>query len=355
MPVTREAIETFQVVEDGHHDFKEQVDLDSEPGKAKFVDEVVAFLNVGHGHLIIGVKERKGRFASWHPVPIAGDDFDAFANKVQQIVKSCIDPMPLGISVHPIQREGGLAVDVAIGQHRMQPYQNKLTGGFRIRTDKQNQIIPRNEIHAHFKRFDDYRDDLARLMRAEAEALAARGLMTEDGPVLTIGILPREHYGDHPRFESRKGYVLKAGPLFPYSGFQSEVFQGCAGGVEVKDLRFDGKVNCRLLVSDDWFVHATVVHPFSKEDDGRVGIHEMKPKLVSYLEGLVELLTEEGIAGPFAVVMEFTQLQRSEKVAWVFHSDGPVRFAPRTLLETLDAATLAEEAFQVALRASRYG
>jgi hypothetical protein len=355
MPITREAIEAFHVVEDGRHDFKEQVDLDTDQGKAKFVDEVVAFLNVGHGHLILGVKESKGRFAGWRPMLIAGGDFDAFANKVQSIVKSCIDPMPLNVAVHPIEHDGGVAVDVAIGEHRMQPYQNKLTGGFRIRTDKQNQIISRDEIHAHFKRFDNYRDDLARLMREEAEGLAARGIMTEDGPVLTIGILPREHYGDHPRFAPRQGQVLKPGPLFPYSGYHSDAFKGCFGGVEAKDLRMDGKVNCRLFVSDDWFVHATIIHPFSRESDGRVGIYDMKPRLVSFLEGVAELLSEEGVMGPFAVLVEFSHLQRSEKVAWAFHGDGPVRFAPRHLLEVLDPQTLAEEAFQVVLRASRYG
>lgn len=67
------------------------------------------------------------------------------------------------------------------------------------------------------------------------------------------------------------------------------------------------------------------------------------------------LLTEENVAGPFAIVMVFGHLQRREKVAWVFHSDGPVRFAPRNLSETMDAATLAEEAFLVALRATRSG
>lgn len=355
MRIMREAIEAFQIVEDGRHDFKEQVDLDSDQGKAKFVDEVVAFLNVGRGHLILGVKESKGRFAGWRPVAMPNGDFDAFANKVQSIVKTCIDPTPLNVAVHPIEHEGGLAVDVAIGEHRMQPYQNKLTGGFRIRTDKQNHVIPRNDIHAHFKRFEEYRDDLARLMREEAESLSARGIMAEDGPVLTIGIVPREHYEDHPRFEPKVGYAIKSAPLFSYGNYHAtDIFRGCAGGVEVKDATFCETVNCRLYLSDEWFVHATIAHPFSREPDGRVGIYDMKPRLDRYLSAIVQLLADEGIKGPFAVALEFSHLKRSEKVSWAFHVDGPVAHAPRHLIEVLDPSILTGEAFQAVLRASRY-
>lgn len=51
MPISAADILEFRVVEDGHHDFKEQVDLETKPGKAKFIDEVIAFLNVGRGNL----------------------------------------------------------------------------------------------------------------------------------------------------------------------------------------------------------------------------------------------------------------------------------------------------------------
>lgn len=355
MPITAADIQEFRIVEDGSHDFKEQVDLDSDQGKAKLVDDVVAFLNVGHGNLIIGVKEErgKGRFQSWFPVPIPDDKFDDYALRITSILKSNIDPMPMGIKVHPIEREGGIAVHIEIGEHRMQPYQNKLTGGFRLRTDRNNQIIPRDQIQAHFKRFADYKADLARLMETESTALKQRGIMTEDGPVLTIGILPREHYGDHPRFEANDGLVVKPGPVFPYSpGGDSESFKGRSGGAEVRDLRFDGKANSRFFISDEWFMHATVVHPFSRSDDGRVTIYEMREKLERYLKRIGALLTKAGVAGPFVVAYEFSDLQRNKKVGRAFEDNGPVTYAPRSLLETFDAPAMAEEAYETIRRAS---
>lgn len=44
--------------------------------------------------------------------------------------------------------------------------------------------------------------------------------------------------------------------------------------------------------------------------------------------------------------LEFSHLKRSEKVAWAFHGDESVRFAPRGLLETLEPSALADEAFR---------
>lgn len=85
-----------------------------------------------------------------------------------------------------------------------------------------------------------------------------------------------------------------------------------------------------------------------------MGIYDMKLRLQRYLGDIAQLLADEGVEGPFAVALEFSHLKRSEKVGWAFHVDGPVRHAPRHLIETLNPSTMAEEAFQVALRASRY-
>lgn len=354
MPITAADIQEFRIVEDGSHDFKEQVDLDSDQGKVKLIDDVVAFLNVGHGNLIIGVKEErgKGRFQSWFPVPIPDDKFDDYALRITSILKSSIDPMPTNIKVHQIEREGGIAVHIEIGEHVMQPYQNKLTGGFRLRTDRNNQIIPRDQIHSHFKHFAEYKADLDKRMEIEKANLKRRGLMMEDGPVLSIGILPREHYGDHPRLTIQEGRSLM---MFPHHEQRRiELFKGCLGGSEVHGDLDNPKKICRLFVSDDWFLLATVVHPFNASGHGQVNFEIMKRHLEVYLSSIEKMLTKAGIRGPFAVSLQFSDLHRNKRVSGAFAEDGPAIYVPRKLLETFDPTTLAEDAFQTLFRASRF-
>lgn len=353
--ITLEAITNGTIVENNWCDFKEQVDLESERGKQKFIDDVCALLNREGGHLIVGVKEKAGRFSAWAPNAVPDGDIDALARRIQSLVQTCVEPAPLQVQVYDLPHDHGAVVIVQVAEFRMQPYQNKLTGGFVIRTDKQNKIIPRDEIGAHFKRFEDYRADLKRMMDEERTSLAARNLMVEDGPVLTIGILPREHYTGHPALEKQRDHTYNCAPLFPYYRDEVGDLRGCPSGLEAVDSRFDKRVNCRVLVSDEWFVHATIVHPFSSEPDGRVGIFEMRTKLEVFLNELQGFLEEHGVNGPFAVSFEFSHLQRGEKTSWCFPHTDQARFAPRTLFREIQAKELAELAFQAVKRASQYG
>ncbi|ARO32451.1 ATPase/AAA domain-containing protein (plasmid) [Rhizobium sp. NXC14] len=48
------------VVEGQGYEFKALLNLDDQRGKSNFIDDVVAFLNAGPGHLIVGVHEKRG-------------------------------------------------------------------------------------------------------------------------------------------------------------------------------------------------------------------------------------------------------------------------------------------------------
>ena len=61
---TLDLIKNGAVSEGQHYEFKARVDLDGTRGKSNFIDDVIAFLNAGPGHLIVGVCEKEGPFRS---------------------------------------------------------------------------------------------------------------------------------------------------------------------------------------------------------------------------------------------------------------------------------------------------
>ncbi len=80
-PPSRAAVEGGSPVEAPGLDFKHKVDLETERGKTKLVDDVVAMLTAGPGYLVVGVAEEKGRFR--HFEPIKGDP-DAFERRLSR-------------------------------------------------------------------------------------------------------------------------------------------------------------------------------------------------------------------------------------------------------------------------------
>ncbi|MGA0534277.1 MULTISPECIES: AlbA family DNA-binding domain-containing protein [Hansschlegelia] len=348
--ITREMIESRAVVEGPELDFKREIDLADEKARVGFLDDIVAFLNARGGALVVGVAEKKGGFEHWRPLHA---DPDELGRKIQSLVQTGVDPTPLGVSTYEIALDGdGYALVVAIAEHRMQPYQNRLNGAFRVRTDKQNKVLPRTEIGAYFKRFEDYRATLSDLSQRESEALAQRGVMVEGAPRLTISILPREHFDDHAPLR-----VEERGRLFPgptYSG-RSDVFRGAPGGYEILTPTMNGANYHRLFVADDWFVQASIVHAlYSTQGEGRLALYEMREELTRYFEGLVELFADNTVSGPFAIEAAFTDLRIEPGLGRFFRHDGPARWVPRQLIETLDPGELAKALYETAYKASIY-
>jgi hypothetical protein len=120
-------IESGLIVEGQHYEFKGRVNLDEPRGKSNFIDDIVAFLNAGPGHLIIGVYEKKGSFERFEGME---GDRDAIQRRVTSIIQDNIDPKPLGIQLDFLGLEtGGFLLAINLRDHRLRPYQNKITGG----------------------------------------------------------------------------------------------------------------------------------------------------------------------------------------------------------------------------------
>jgi hypothetical protein len=353
-PITpdRENIESGSIQEGRYYDFKRELNLADERGKISFIDDVVAFLNKGAAHIIVGVDEAKGIFKAWKP--LAGDP-NKLAEQIQSVVQGNILPRPLYIDTHVIalpDHGDGFALDVRIPEHNMRPYQNKITGGFKIRTDKQNAIISRDDLPSMFQSDQALVSALRARMSEESKRVEESQSLADDGPIFEIAIIPRTAPSNP--LNRRQGIAT----LYPHHGLhETKMFRPCQGGSEALDLRTDGRSNCRLYIGDDWFVLGTVVHPFSVErGHGHLTLDRMRIWLLEFLEGILGTLNEGNVTGPYALEMSFSQLQRGDMVGRYFPGQsGVVRCNFPSIVEEITPEKLVEAAYVSIQRASRYG
>lgn len=316
-------IESQDIVEGRDYEFKQQVDFTDARQKSNFVDDVVAFLNAETpGHILVGVKEKGGVFAGYSP--LLGDP-DQLIRRVLSLLQDNIDPRPLNLDVRALAIEGGIILDVAIGAHRMGPYQNTLTGAFYRRTGAKNTPLRRDELGGHFISRDRYDEELLKRMDQAARLLDARDVMSSSGVALDIGVLPRERFdrGRAP-FEQSHG-VLKMAPGFHHG--RRQPFRGAEDGFEAIEIDLDSRGICRVLVADDWFIHARVIHPFATDGSGRVKLYEFKDELTAFLGDIEAFARSEGLRGPFAVQINAHRLRATDKTAWFFERATAVSLA----------------------------
>lgn len=348
---TLDLIRNNQVVEGQHYDFKRAIDLSDRKAKADFINDVVAFLNAGPAHLVIGVQEKKGVFERFEPLT---GDRDSIRRQFVSVIQDNILPKPLGITVEFIEADEGFLVDVRIPEHRMRPYQNRINGAFYVRTDAQNTPIPRDHLFAMFTPSERFDETVRALMEREDRAVEERDIMQKSGATLHIGIVPLEHF-EHSRepFDPGRG-ILKA--MRYYHGYGSGVFKGCDGGYELKDTSFDeGRSVSRFFIGDDWLVHSYVAHPFSTDNGGRLTLPEFKESLTRHLSDIALLLKDSEIRGPFCVLLAVRNLQRNPKVAWAFPNANS-RVLPRGYMtERLDDPEMVSRFYDMVRGASIYG
>jgi hypothetical protein len=335
---TVDLIQNNQIVEGQHYDFKRSIDLSDRKAKTDFINDVVAFLNSGTAHLVIGVQERKGVFERFEPLE---GDRDAIRRQFISAIQDNILPKPLGITVEFIEADEGFLIDVRIPEHRMRPYQNRINGSFYIRTDAQNTPIPRDHLRAMFTTGEQFDQVVRVLMEREDRAVEARDIMQKSGATLHIAVVPLEHF-EHNRepFDPGRG-ILKS--MRYYHGYGAGVFKGCDHGYELRDSSFDeGRSVSRFFIGDDWLVHSYVVHPFSTDNGGRLTLPEFKESLTRHLSDVALLLADSEIRGPFCVLLGTRNLQRNPKVAWAFPNTNSRLFPRGYMTDTLDVTTASE-------------
>lgn len=351
MPVAPsvELIASKQLVEGADYEFKRQLNFNDE-GKSNLVDDVVAFLNTEKaGHIIVGIKEDKGGFDGFAPIL---EDPDQLVRRVQSLLQDKIVPRPLSIEVRALPVDGGSILDIAIGEHRMGPYQNLFTGGFMVRTGAKNTPVKREELAAYFVDRDRFDQTLRGRMAQEQGALAAEWILAPTGALLEIGILPREHFDRGRAPFDQSGNLLRGAPGYHHGNDQ--LLKGCGAGHEAIEIDLYEKAISRVLIADDWFIHAAVVHPIGYEGSGRVKIHEFKAELTDYLESLETLARREGLQGPFGVHLNLSRLKANEKVGWVFDRADRLALPRPTWSERIADSEMIEQFHRRLVSISRY-
>jgi len=350
---TVELIRNGAIEEDQRYEFKAFVKLDDQRGKSDFIDDVVAFLNAGSGHLIVGVHERKGVFDRFQPLQ---GDKDAYRRRLTSIIQDSIAPKPLHVSVEFLDvDDGGYIVDIVLPNHRLRPYQNKITGGFYLRTGAQNTPIPRDQVHALFTTIEQLEADAVKLMERENSAVEARDIMQSNGATLHIAIVPQEHYERGKAAFDPGRSVLKAIRHYHHHN-GGGVFKGCDDGVEVRDETFDeGRATSRFFIGDDWLIHSYVAHPITTDASGRITVHEFREALARHLRDIQLILDESEIRGPFGVLLAMKNLKRNPKLVWGFPNAHSAAMSRAARVERVDDPDLIERFFEKVRGVSIYG
>jgi len=350
---TIDSIASGLVTEDQRYDFKARLNLDEQRGKSNFIDDVVAFLNAGPGCLIVGVHEKRGAFERFEPMD---GDRDALQRRITLIIQDNIDPKPLGAGVEFLDLDDERFVFcLVLPEHRLRPYQNRITGGFYLRTGAQNTPIPRDQLHALFTPVEKLEGDTIQLMERENAAVEARDIMQNNGATLHIAIVPQEHYErERAPFDPGRS-VLKV--MRHYHDSSHGVFKGCENGVEVRDATFqEGRSISRFFISDDWLVHSYVAHPFSVRDgEGRLTISEFRGEFARHLGDIQLILDDSGIRGPFGVQFTVKNLRRNAKLEWAFPNANAASLGRPVRVERIDDQGLVDRFYNKVRSVSVYG
>lgn len=341
------------VFEGQGYEFKALLNLDDQRGKSNFIDDVVAFLNAGPGHLIVGVHEKRGVFSRFEPME---GDRDALQRRITSIIQDNIDPKPLGVHVKFLDLDaGGFILWLDLPDHRLRPYQNKITGGFYLRTGAQNTPIPRDQLHALFTPIEKLEADTVQLMERENAAVEARDIMQNNGATLHIAIVPQEHYErERAPFDPGRG-VLKV--MRHYHGESQGVFKGCENGVEARDATFqEWRSISRFFIGDDWLVHSYVSHPFSVRDgEGRLTVHEFHEEFARHLRDIQFILDDSGIRGPYGVLLAVKNLRRNPKLERAFPNAHAASLGRPMRVERVDEQGLIDRFYDKVRSVSVYG
>jgi len=327
-PPTIEAITSGEITEGRHYDFKETLDLGDNKHKVGLIDDVVAFLNTGAAHIIVGVREEGGRFKDWRPLT---GDRDKLDRRIQSILQDSIDPVPTKIHCRFLDIPGGYICDISLPEHRQRPYQNMKTGAYLIRTGAQNRPLKAAEVKAHYKAADQ-QHDLAAFHEREARRVLEGEIMRDETPLMSVSILPFDRHLDLPPPKiPRTGVINLRAPMF-HEGSSWKIFQACEDGHQGIDVTIgakgaDGGALTRYFLGDDWSVHISVVAPFAYKHD-HITFDSFKERLQRLLTETADIYQENGVLGPFAIQMRLEDIGKSENVAWAFASHGPISYRP---------------------------
>ena len=101
-------------------EFKESLPGNSDSDKKEFLADVSSFANASGGVLIFGIKEKNG--VAFQLRPIKSTDVDAEILRLENMIRTGIDPRIIGLSIVPIQVKGDAMIVVGISRSWSAPH-----------------------------------------------------------------------------------------------------------------------------------------------------------------------------------------------------------------------------------------
>ena len=342
---TRELIETKTIVENQHYDFKRELGL-SKPGaegetaKVRFLNDVVAFLNSGPGHLIIGVDDKKtGEFQAYKPHSGNRDDVDQL---ITQVIQNNIEPVPHKVRVEFIDLDEGYLIDIRIPEHTVQPFMNRLTGGFYERTGSRNRPMSREEVRTRFLPLQDLKKEAETRFRQEGNDLSLHDLAAynilggsevSSRTIYRFGVLPRQYASDLLPFDLSR---MSLPVIFGFDG--QPIMGGLRGddGGLVASRTYNDVEDERLFLGNDWYVSGFSQNPIWLSRNGRLSLDVFEQRVKDHLAFLESFYDKEGILGPFAVSVAIDNLDSDEDLRRAFRGRTTVGGSTRILERLTD-------------------
>jgi len=171
-----------QVPEDKTIDYKQTLHLEKPSDKKEVLKDISAFANTIGGHIIYGMKEKKGI-----PVELSGmavDDPDQIKQRIDNVIRDCVDPRIYGIDIQPVPlHNGNFSIVVRIPRSFNPPHMVTIGGHrqFYARTSSGTIPLSVQELRQLFL-LSDTTSERLRDFRAERLSL----LLTDYAPASLI-------------------------------------------------------------------------------------------------------------------------------------------------------------------------
>ena len=194
------ALVAAEVREGKTMEYKEQVSIENDTVRRKFVASVASFANASGGDIVYGIKAEKG--VPKDIVPLLNFDPDKDIRTLRDIIRAHIDPPLFGVEFKEVQVDGGFALVLRVprgwGGAHMVTYGDD--NRFYTRDANGRVLMNVPEIRAAFTRMEAVADRVRRFRFERLSLLKSGELLPPiaQGPKWVLHILPLSAFENKP-------------------------------------------------------------------------------------------------------------------------------------------------------------
>ena len=147
-----------------HLEFKRESYGSADKDKRELLKDVSSFANCLGGHLVIGVEEKGGAACELHPLTNLDVDKDKELQRLDMIVRTCIEPAIVGLRMKPISVRGGDVIIMHVPRSHNPPH--------RVIFRNSNRYYSRSSAGVHELRMEELRELFGERRTIEAQAMS---------------------------------------------------------------------------------------------------------------------------------------------------------------------------------------